>query len=143
MSGGTIPDPGTQPASDGSASLRIDKWLWQARFCKSRALASKLCAAGRVRVSGALIQKAHHAVRIGDVLTFPQGHDIRVVRIVALGARRGPASEARLLYDDLAPVAPRPPAADPTTAPPGRRPPGAGRPTKGERRALDKLRGDG
>jgi ribosome-associated heat shock protein Hsp15 len=122
------------------ASLRIDKWLWQARFCKSRALASKLCAAGRVRVSGTLIQKAHHAVRVGDVLTFPQGHSIRVVRIAALGARRGPASEARLLYEDLAPVAPAAPTpADPAVA---ARDAGAGRPTKADRRALERLRED-
>ena len=127
------------PAEIGE-SLRIDKWLWQARFCKSRALASKLCAAGRVRVSGTLIQKAHHPVRVGDVLTFPQGHHIRVVRIAALGARRGPASEARLLYEDLAPIVPAAPnPADPAVA---ARDPGAGRPTKADRRALERLRED-
>jgi ribosome-associated heat shock protein Hsp15 len=126
------------------ASLRIDKWLWQARFCKSRALASKLCAAGRVRVSGTLIQKAHHAVRVGDVLTFPQGHSIRVVRIAALGARRGPASEARLLYEDLAPVVPTAPGASPTPdeTTVAARDAGAGRPTKADRRALERLRED-
>lgn len=121
-------------------SLRIDKWLWQARFCKSRALASKLCAAGRVRVSGSLIQKAHHPVRVGDVLTFPQGHDIRVVRIAGLGLRRGPASEARLLYEDLAPVVPGAPKPAGITA--VTRDPGAGRPTKADRRALERLRED-
>jgi ribosome-associated heat shock protein Hsp15 len=126
--------------ADAGGSLRIDKWLWQARFCKSRALASKLCAAGRVRVSGTLIQKAHHAVKVGDVLTFPQGHAIRVVRIAALGVRRGPANEARLLYEDLAPVAPAAsPPADPALA---ARDPGAGRPTKADRRALERLRED-
>lgn len=140
MSGTASPQPG--------ASLRLDKWLWQARFCKSRALASKLCAAGRVRVSGTLIHKAHQAVRVGDVLTFPQGHQIRVVRIVALGTRRGPAAEARLLYEDLAPPAQlpgQPPVAAEGPADPaavGLRPPGAGRPTKTDRRALDRLRGD-
>jgi ribosome-associated heat shock protein Hsp15 len=132
---------GQQAATGSSAALRIDKWLWQARFCKSRALASKLCAAGRVRLSGALVHKAHQAVRVGDVLTFPQGHQIRVVRIVALGIRRGPAAEARLLYADLAPV-PAPRAAETDPASVGRRAPGAGRPTKGDRRALDRLRGD-
>ena len=140
MSGTASPQPG--------ASLRLDKWLWQARFCKSRALASKLCAAGRVRVSGTLIHKAHQAVRIGDVLTFPQGHQIRVVRIVALGTRRGPAAEARLLYEDLAPPAQlpgQPPVAAEGPADPaavGPRAPGAGRPTKTDRRALDRLRGN-
>lgn len=140
MSGLASPPPG--------ASLRLDKWLWQARFCKSRALASKLCVAGRVRISGALIHKAHQAVRIGDVLTFPQGHQIRVVRILALGTRRGPATEARLLYEDLAPPGAPPARPDAaaegpdTAATVGLRPPGAGRPTKTDRRALDRLRGD-
>jgi ribosome-associated heat shock protein Hsp15 len=82
-------------------SIRLDKWLWRARFFKSRALASKLCAAGRVRIDGEVVTKAHAAVRPGHVLTFPQARDIRVVRVVSLGARRGPAAEARTLYEDL------------------------------------------
>lgn len=131
--------PGSGQSDSGAGdSLRIDKWLWQARFCKSRAIASRLCAEGRVRASGTLVQKAHHLVRPGDVLTFPQGHRIRVVRILALGARRGPASEARLLYEDLSPEPVRAEAeAEPDA---GRRDPGAGRPTKLERRALERLR---
>ena len=81
--------------------IRLDKWLWQARFFKSRSLASKLCAAGKVRVDGAVVTKAHYLVRVGNVLTFPQARDIRVVRIEALGTRRGPAPEARLLYAEI------------------------------------------
>lgn len=132
--------PGTlESGALEGAGLRIDKWLWQARFCKSRALASRICAAGRVRVGGILIHKAHHLVRVGDVLTFPQGPHIRVVRILALGSRRGPAVEARTLYADLAPV--EPPASAATGA--GGRRPGSGRPTKAERRAIDRLRDEG
>jgi ribosome-associated heat shock protein Hsp15 len=112
---------------------RLDKWLWFARFCKSRTLASKLCAAGRIRVGGEIVRKAHALVRPGDVLTFPQGPHIRVVRVLRLGDRRGPAVEARTLYEDLAPPGP-PPLAD------AQRERGAGRPTKTERRALDRLR---
>ncbi len=82
-------------------SIRLDKWLWQARFFKSRATASRLCARGRVRIDGGVVRKAHAAVRPGHVLTFPQARVIRVVRIVALGDRRGPAPEARALYEDL------------------------------------------
>ncbi len=82
-------------------ALRMDKWLWQARFFKTRALASRICTAGRVRVNGIKISKAHFGVRPGQVLTFPQGRRIRVVRVIALGVRRGSAKEARLLYDDL------------------------------------------
>lgn len=83
-------------------TIRLDKWLWQARFFKTRARATKLCAAGRVRVDSVVVRKPHYGVRPGNVLTFPQARDIRVVRIVGLGVRRGPAIEARGLYEDLA-----------------------------------------
>jgi ribosome-associated heat shock protein Hsp15 len=112
---------------------RLDKWLWFARFCKSRTLASKLCAAGKVRIAGEIVHKAHYLVRPGDVLTFPQGPHIRVVRVLQIGTRRGPATEARTLYEDLSPLVPAAPAD-------ARREPGTGRPTKVERRALDRLR---
>lgn len=119
-------------------SQRLDKWLWCARFFKSRSLAAKFCGEGRLRVSGQVTHKAHYAVRPGDVLTFPLGPDIRVIKILALANRRGPATEARQLYDDLS----CPVSLD--SAPPnpeiGRRDAGSGRPTKAERRALDRLR---
>lgn len=85
------------------ASLRLDKWLWFARFLKSRAAASDLCAAGRVRINRVAAHKAAVTVRAGDILTFPQGNGIRVVRVLALASRRGPAAAARRLYEDLAP----------------------------------------
>jgi ribosome-associated heat shock protein Hsp15 len=85
-------------------------------------------------------EKAHHAVRPGDVLTFPLGPHIRVIKVLALGVRRGPAPEARLLYEDLEPPQPKPPVLkDPPVAP---REDGAGRPTKRERRQTDRLRSD-
>ena len=90
------------------AALRMDKWLWQARFFKTRALGAQICTAGRVRVDGIKINKAHFLVRPGHVLTFPQGRRIRVVRVLALGVRRGPAKEAVLLYEDLSDEAPVP-----------------------------------
>jgi len=121
------------------APLRVDKWLWFARFFKSRTLAAKVCSGGRVRLNGQPIAKPHHVVRVGDILTFPQARDIRVVRIVALGLRRGPASEAYALYEDLEPPVCRPPTPD--AAPPGVRDRGAGRPTKADRRAIERLRG--
>lgn len=122
--------------------LRIDKWLWHARFFKSRSLAGEVAASGALRVNGNRIAKAAHPVREGDVLTFPQERSIRVVRVLGLGTRRGPAVEARLLYDDLDPPAPsaegspRPKAG----AKLGQREPGSGRPTKRERRHIDALR---
>ncbi|HET7409599.1 MAG TPA: RNA-binding S4 domain-containing protein [Paracoccaceae bacterium] len=125
--------------------LRIDKWLWHARFFKSRGLAGEVAASGAVRVNGERIAKAAHAVRPGDVLTFPQGRAIRVIRVLGLGQRRGPAAEAQALYDDLdPPVRPEPGSAaaeSPPRAEPPRREPGAGRPTKRERRDIDALRG--
>ena len=83
--------------------LRLDKWLWQARFCKSRNLAAELIEAGSVRVTGTRITKPGRDVREGDTLTFPQGSRIRVIRVLALGLRRGPATEAQSLYLDLEP----------------------------------------
>lgn len=122
-----------------AASLRLDKWLWQARFFKTRSLATKVCGARQVRSAGAPITKAHHRVRVGDVLTFAQGRKIRVVKVLALGARRGPASEARTLYEDLKPPQAAP--AMPLARAPAARRPGAGRPTKQDRRRIDRLRG--
>jgi ribosome-associated heat shock protein Hsp15 len=126
-------------------TLRMDRWLWFARFFKSRSMATRVCAARSIRVNGTIAAKPNHMIRPGDVLTFPIGRDIRVIRVQALGMRRGPAPEAQALYEDLAPPGPRIPAAiDPLKGPgPGQRELGSGRPTKAQRRALDRLRGDG
>ncbi|WP_299614929.1 RNA-binding S4 domain-containing protein [Pelagibius sp.] len=129
--------------SEAGEGLRADKWLWYARFFKTRSLATKICQAGKLRLSGQGVVKPHHKVRPGDVLTFPQARHIRVVKILALGTRRGPASEAQALYEDLKPPEPesRLPRGTPSpTSAAGLRPPGTGRPTKRDRRDLDKLR---
>ncbi len=94
--------------AEATVAIRLDKWLWQARFFRSRSLASQLCNAGRVRVDGAKVEKAHFSVRVGQVLTFPQARRVRVVRVLALGSRRGPASEAQTLYEDLSDPEPVP-----------------------------------
>jgi ribosome-associated heat shock protein Hsp15 len=83
--------------------LRLDKWLWFARFAKTRSLAAKLCASGAVTIGGAAVQKPGHLVRVGDVLTLRLGRVLRCITVLALGARRGAAAEARLLYDEPAP----------------------------------------
>ena len=84
------------------SKARLDQWLWFARFVKSRSLAARLCAAGAVTVNGSPVKKANHPVRMGDVVVLPQGGWQRTVRVVALGIRRGPAPEARLLYEEAA-----------------------------------------
>jgi ribosome-associated heat shock protein Hsp15 len=129
-----------------SPTQRLDKWLWCARFFKSRGLASKLLGAGRLRLSGKVVSKAHQLVRQGDVLTFPQGPFIRVVKVLYLAERRGPAPEAQLLYEDLEPIEEQRQAKAATVELEGaasRRDPGGGRPTKEDRRAIDKLMGRG
>lgn len=83
-----------------TGAIRADKWLWYARFFKTRSLAAKAVAAG-LRLNGQRQTKPSVALRPGDVLTFSQGRQVRVIRMLAPGTRRGPASEAQALYDDL------------------------------------------
>ncbi|WP_170586229.1 RNA-binding S4 domain-containing protein [Ruegeria arenilitoris] len=115
--------------ANAQAKLRIDKWLWHARFFKTRSLAAKQVSGGHVRINGDRAQKPAQTVGPGDVLTFAQGRVIRVVQVEILGARRGPATEARTLYTDLTEEKDNPPQN------PGFE--GKGRPTKKDRRALD------
>ena len=118
---------------------RIDKWLFFARVVKSRSLAARLAQAGRVRVNRNKIEQAAYQIKVGDVLTISLDRRILVYRVLAPGARRGPAEEARTLYEDMTPPAPP---KDVAAVPP-KRDMGAGRPTKKERRALDRWRDDG
>lgn len=114
--------------TEAPAALRIDKWLWHARLFKTRTLASGVVSAGHVRINGNRVGKPSHAVRPGDVITVPTGHRIRVVRVAAIGLRRGPATEARELYDDLTP--PEPPREAPLSEPQVAK----GRPSREDRR---------
>ncbi len=118
--------------------IRLDKWLWQARFFKTRSLSAKTVSGGHVRVNSLKVAKPAYAVGEGDVLTFPQARRIRVIRILACGTRRGPAPEAQALYEDLSLPEPTP---DP--APSAPRFEGKGRPTKRDRRKMDADRSNG
>jgi len=89
-----------------AATQRLDRWLWCARFVKSRSLAARLCTSERVTLGGAVVQKAHQAVRVGDHLTLHLGRFERRIEVLALAARRGPASEARMLYMETQPPIP-------------------------------------
>lgn len=86
----------------GPATRRLDQWLWFARFVKSRSLAARLCTGGAVSVNGEKAKKASQAIRPGDLLGLRLGKSRRQIRIVALGERRGPAPEARGLYEEIA-----------------------------------------
>jgi ribosome-associated heat shock protein Hsp15 len=116
-------------------SLRVDKWLWAARVFRTRSLAAVACAGGKVDVNEQAVKPAR-SIHPGDLLHVTIGPMRRVLRVVALSDRRGPATQARTLYEDLTP----PPPPRIRQMPVGRRPMGAGRPTKRERRAIDRLR---
>ena len=90
---------------DAPERIRIDKWLWQARFCKTRGLAQELVQGGKVRLNGQRIEKPGRGVGPGDVLTVRLGAQVRVLRILECGTRRGPASEAQGLYEEIVPEA--------------------------------------
>jgi ribosome-associated heat shock protein Hsp15 len=92
-------------------TLRLDTWLWRARFGKTRAITQRLCLGRRVRINGQVVTKSHYALRPGDILTFPLRHRVVVIRVLDLGLRRGPAAEARALYEDLSPPKAREPLA--------------------------------
>ena len=111
--------------------MRVDKWLWHARFFKSRSVAAKVVSGGHVRLNSRKILKPSTLLSVEDVLTFSQNTQIRVIKVLYFGTRRGPASEAHKLYQDLSTVS-----AEKNLFPKYE---GRGRPTKKMRRALDKL----
>lgn len=137
-----------------SEGQRLDKWLWFARVVKTRTLAAGLVANGRVRINRERITKPAQTVRPGDVVTVSVPGGVRVLKIVAGGTRRGPASEAAKLYEEIVPLRSASQAKAPddgqqgvdgkTIAAPGQGVPvseaGSGRPTKKDRRLLDRLR---
>jgi len=117
-------------------AVRVDKWLWAARFYKTRSLAHAACEGGKVDVNGQAAKPAR-ALRVGDRLRVTLGEWRRELVVRTLSERRGPPAEARALYEDLSP--PRPPRAE-RALPLVARAVGLGRPTKRERRLLDRVR---
>ncbi len=118
-------------------SIRVDKWLWAARVFKTRSQASVACDGGKVDVNDEAAKPARR-VRTGDriTVTLPRGRR-RILKVAGVGDRRGSAEVAKLLFEDLTP--PEPPRA--RQARPPWRVPGTGRPTKRERRDIERLRG--
>jgi ribosome-associated heat shock protein Hsp15 len=92
-------DFSTSPQGGGGKTLRIDKWLWHARFYKTRPIAQAAARSGVIRLNGQRVEKSSGEIRPGDTLTIPRGPAVMVVRVIACGERRGPASEARALYE--------------------------------------------
>ena len=135
--GASDDDPAAGPA--GPATQRLDKWLWFARVIKSRTQAAGLVTGGSVRINREKAVKPSQTVRPGDVLTITVGDRLRILKVAAPGQRRGPAPEAQTLYEDLTP--PPPPRDDPVASGAEHREPGSGRPTKRDRRLLDRLKG--
>lgn len=113
--------------SAAAEKQRADKWLWQARFFKTRSLSAKLITGGHLRINSEKVLKASATVKPGDVLTFVQGTRVRVIQVEGIGLRRGPAPEAQALYTDLSPPEERD-----LSKPKAER---GGRPSKAERRA--------
>lgn len=127
----------TEADDHALGAQRLDKWLWFARVTKSRTIAASCIAAGKIKVNREKVDKPSQMVKVGDVITSRIQKTVRILRVAAIGTRRGPASEARTLYEDLTP--PPPAAALPDGSAPGQwgvRDPGAGRPTKRERREI-------
>lgn len=124
--------------------LRLDKWLWFARFCKTRAAAQKLIESGHVTVNAGKIRKVSALVCIGDALELVLGPVKKTVTIRAMAERRGPASAAQTLYEELAPTE-KLTGLDkgiPLHKQSIVRPRGAGRPTKKDRRSIEKYLGE-
>jgi ribosome-associated heat shock protein Hsp15 len=135
----TKPDATHRP---GETAQRLDKWLWFARVAKSRTLAATAVAEGKIKVNRVRAEKASQLVKVGDVITSRLTRSVRVLKVAAIGARRGPATEAQRLYEDLTPPPERRNEEEPSAAWAGRAP-GAGRPTKRERRQIDELKRGG
>jgi ribosome-associated heat shock protein Hsp15 len=114
---------------------RIDKWLWHARVVRTRSAAAALVSSGLVRLNSARIDASSHPVRPGDVVTIALDRTVRVLKVKGYAERRGSADQARALFEDLTPP-PAPKSGQPAA---GERDEGAGRPTKRERREIDRL----
>ena len=122
-------------------TTRLDKWLWYARFFKTRTQATQLIQSGKLRINGDITNKPHRTAIIGMVLTFPQAKHVRVIKILEIGRRRGPATEALALYEDLSPINSEPNKQQKNKY--GgfeRREIGTGRPTKKQRRETERLK---
>ena len=122
---------------------RLDRWLWFSRAVKSRTLAAAQIEAGKIRVNAVKALKPSQTVKPGDVITSSASKDVRILQVTAIGSRRGPAAEAQRLYADLTPPrSSKPDREAKSQAASGRRDQGTGRPTKRDRRLMERLQGE-
>lgn len=152
--------PGAAASNEPVTSQRLDKWLWFARLAKTRTQAASLVSEGRIRVNRERVDKPGMAVKAGDVVTATVHRTVRVLKVVGFIERRGPAADAVLIFEELTPAADRTKAhgSGSPGATPGQpsdaarvgdmsragahaeRSPGSGRPTKRDRREIDRLK---
>ncbi len=147
-----LPDRSNTSRAASGGSQRLDKWLWFARVVKTRTLAASLVDSGKIRVNKVKVSKPSHNIRSGDVITATVARRVRIFKVCATGVRRGPATEARTLYEELTPATvpimsqgQKSSGADksadaPMSQPSALRDVGSGRPTKRDRRQIDRLR---
>jgi ribosome-associated heat shock protein Hsp15 len=146
----TLRHPESPAPKSSDDSQRLDRWLWFARVTKSRTLAQALVERGKVRVNREKANRASQVLKAGDVVTLSLGPKVRILTVKAFGVRRGPATEAQALFEELTPAPDRTkstPEAKQVGGPSTMgeiaaavRPNGAGRPTKRERRATERLK---
>ena len=139
-------------AEGGDQGQRLDQWLWFARFAKTRTLAQDFIERGKVRVNANKVDKVSHCLKAGDAITLSIGHTIRVIKVLGFGQRRGPATEAAALYEELTARADQTTSERSVGAPEGMPSrlspaigvflqPASGRPTKRERRVIVRVKG--
>lgn len=145
---------GVAALTEPVTSQRLDKWLWFARLAKTRTQAAALVSEGRIRVNRERVDKPGSTVKTGDVVTATVHRTVRVLKVVGFIERRGPAADAALIFEELTPAADRtkglaggsPGASEGEStdtmraAPHAERLPGSGRPTKRDRREIDRLK---
>ena len=124
----------TEQNQTNGAGVRLDKWLWFARFFKTRTRATAACTQKKIQLDGVVVSKASLTIKPGQIVSFEQGYDRCVVQVIALGQRRGSVEEARRLYTELQRIS-RPQ----KEKSPAVRQRGTGRPTKKQRRQTDSL----
>ena len=122
---------------------RLDKWLWFVRVAKTRTLSATLVSEGKVRINGVKVIKPAHTVKIGDTVAVVMRQKMRILKVAGIGVRRGSADVAALLFEDLSPAPPPKAgglAGDEANVTGGQREPGSGRPTKRERREMERFK---